>query len=253
MATRPCLIERCDKPAGVPGTGRGWCSTHYQRWKRHGDPTAEPQRGRRRCTIDGCEALVNGHGLCGKHYYRNRVHGTVEPRLRGQVVDGKRICPQCKQDLPLDAFCRNKSKPGGLTSYCRACEREKTRRWRAANPDYVQPRPPLEQIAAEAREYRRRNPERVAEISRSAFARRRAKKRGVKAEKFSNREIFERDGWVCQICHEPIDRDARAPHPLSPSIDHRIPLARHGEHTRENCRASHLRCNLRKHAKLEAA
>lgn len=28
------------------------------------------------CTIDGCEGLVNGHGLCGKHYARARKHGS---------------------------------------------------------------------------------------------------------------------------------------------------------------------------------
>lgn len=29
-----CTIDGCDKPH----YGRGWCSAHYQRWRRHGDP-----------------------------------------------------------------------------------------------------------------------------------------------------------------------------------------------------------------------
>lgn len=32
---RTCSIEGCDKPARA----RGWCTKHYQRWKKHGDPT----------------------------------------------------------------------------------------------------------------------------------------------------------------------------------------------------------------------
>lgn len=28
---KPCQVEGCEKPAGVPGTARGWCSTHYSR------------------------------------------------------------------------------------------------------------------------------------------------------------------------------------------------------------------------------
>lgn len=30
-----CSIEGCPAPAGT----RGWCATHYTRWRRHGDPT----------------------------------------------------------------------------------------------------------------------------------------------------------------------------------------------------------------------
>ena len=36
-----CLIEGCDRPAGLPGTARGWCHTHYRRWQRHGDPLGQ--------------------------------------------------------------------------------------------------------------------------------------------------------------------------------------------------------------------
>lgn len=37
MATsRICSIPDCDKPA----LSRGWCSMHYQRWKKHRDPMA---------------------------------------------------------------------------------------------------------------------------------------------------------------------------------------------------------------------
>jgi hypothetical protein len=29
-----CSIKGCPRPARA----RGWCTTHYKRWKRHGDP-----------------------------------------------------------------------------------------------------------------------------------------------------------------------------------------------------------------------
>lgn len=31
-----CAVDGCERP----GVSRGWCTKHYQRWKRNGDPTA---------------------------------------------------------------------------------------------------------------------------------------------------------------------------------------------------------------------
>jgi hypothetical protein len=35
---KPCSIDGCNGNAGAKGTSRGWCSAHYHRWQRHGDP-----------------------------------------------------------------------------------------------------------------------------------------------------------------------------------------------------------------------
>lgn len=63
----------------------------------------------------------------------------------------------------------------------------------------------------------------------------------------TDEEIWERDGWRCQIpgCkRRPIRRDAAYPHPRSKSVDHIIPLSLGGDDTAVNKRASHLGCNL---------
>lgn len=38
-------------------------------------------------------------------------------------------CPECARDLPPDAFGLNRTLPDGLSFYCRACSRERNRRW----------------------------------------------------------------------------------------------------------------------------
>ena len=58
-------------------------------------------------------------------------------------------------------------------------------------------------------------------------------------------EIYERDGWVCQLCELPVVRDA--PHGSSwrPTLDHIVPQATVlvPDHSPSNLRLAHLWCN----------
>jgi 5-methylcytosine-specific restriction endonuclease McrA len=106
------------------------------------------------------------------------------------------------------------------------------------------------------------NPERVRkakakwsaanpEVNRATVQRRRARLRGGETEKFSDFEIFDRDGWICGICSQPIDADLKAPDPRSKSLDHVIPIAKGGDHLRSNVHAAHLSCNQSKSDRLD--
>ena len=68
-------------------------------------------------------------------------------------------------------------------------------------------------------------------------------------EFFTSLEIYERDGWTCQLCGKKTLRREGVPHPLAPTIDHIIPIARGGSHTRINVQCAHFQCNVRKHAR----
>lgn len=59
-------------------------------------------------------------------------------------------------------------------------------------------------------------------------------------------EIADRDGWICGLCGEPVSPDVAWPDPLSPSVDHIVPLSKGGGHTVENVQLTHLQCNVRK-------
>jgi 5-methylcytosine-specific restriction endonuclease McrA len=55
--------------------------------------------------------------------------------------------------------------------------------------------------------------------------------------------IFERDGWKCGLCGDPVDSDLSYPHPQSASLDHIVPISRGGPHTYDNVQCAHLSCN----------
>lgn len=66
------------------------------------------------------------------------------------------------------------------------------------------------------------------------------------SERFTDLEIFERDNWRCQLCGGAVDRTLPYPNPMSASLDHVLPIARGGGHTRKNAQLAHLGCNSRK-------
>lgn len=75
---------------------------------------------------------------------------------------------------------------------------------------------------------------------------------GGEYESIKNAEIFERDGWVCQLCQRPVNKGLSWPHTESASLDHVVPLSRGGDHVRTNVQLAHLGCNIGKGAALTA-
>ena len=75
---------------------------------------------------------------------------------------------------------------------------------------------------------------------------REARKRSLTVQPFVRRHIYERDGWRCGICGRALDRGARVPNPMAPTIDHIVPLSLGGSHTPANVRAAHFMCNSRR-------
>jgi hypothetical protein len=83
---------------------------------------------------------------------------------------------------------------------------------------------------------------------RAAKFRRRAVERGAFVAPVSRIAVYERDSWTCQLCGGPVDRNATAPSPLAPSIDHIIALANGGTHEPANVQCAHFLCNSLKGA-----
>jgi hypothetical protein len=84
-------------------------------------------------------------------------------------------------------------------------------------------------------------------IRRAAKSRRRAIERGIEAERFDPFEIFERDGWKCHLCGCRTPKKLRGTYDdRAPELDHVIPLAAGGEHSRRNTACACRKCNIKK-------
>lgn len=84
MAERTCVIDGCEKRVFVQRNG--WCSAHYSKWQKYGDPLAK-RRGfpTPPCRIVDCATPGNGgHGWCAKHYRRWYRHG--DPLATSRIV-----------------------------------------------------------------------------------------------------------------------------------------------------------------------
>ncbi len=72
---------------------------------------------------------------------------------------------------------------------------------------------------------------------------RRARKRKAWVEEVWRSVVFERDGWICQLCGDPVDPETEWPDTQCASLDHITPLAQGGDHSYTNTQLAHHLCN----------
>lgn len=99
----------------------------------------------------------------------------------------------------------------------------------------------------ESRADGRQKPPPWTDARRDRYHRRRAQKKQTSSgDPVLLAEIAERDEWRCHLCRVDVDSSLLWPNPLSPSLDHVVPLSLGGPHTPENVRLAHLSCNSAK-------
>ena len=84
-----CTFEGCDKPH----RGKGLCSAHLSRLRRHGDPAhGGPLRGQHPavCTFPECGRESDALGLCVGHYTQ-QIRGHELTKLRADIDDEERF------------------------------------------------------------------------------------------------------------------------------------------------------------------
>ncbi len=175
-----------------------------------------------------------------------------------------KTCTTCKVSKPRTEFRYKKASRDGMVATCKPCESlwgashyakvreqrlEQSRRWYAENRERKSQTARAwneanqERAQEAARAWREANPGFMAEYMRM----RRAKLAGNETGPVDLDALWT---GVCGICDEVIDPRLSHPHPMSRSVDHIIPIAKGGPHKQENLQWAHLRCNIRKGAKM---
>jgi 5-methylcytosine-specific restriction endonuclease McrA len=62
----------------------------------------------------------------------------------------------------------------------------------------------------------------------------RARRYGGQYQPIDRQAVFDRDGWRCGICKQPVDKALEWPDPMSVSLDHIVPMSQSGDHSYEN-------------------
>lgn len=189
-------------------------------------------------------------------YERTLMDGRYEAELaaarektRQRRQANARPCPYCT--APMD---NPRRKQCGRPDCKRAFDAERNREWqrayRAVHGQWCRPANYAEQQREYNRQrrqemghWRKRYPERAAAYD----ARRRALVvQASTGEDFAPADVHAHDDWTCQLCLKPIDQGIAWPDPMSPSVDHIIPLSKGGTHALSNVQSAHLGCNSSK-------
>lgn len=202
-----------------PVVARGLCNKHYIRLRRSEE--FEPHKKPDKCSALDCDRPVKARSVCTKHYKQLYRQENIE-KLREQ----DRVA---KQDF------RQRNPDYGKQYYVAHTEqrRKATKKWAAAHSD---------EVKRKARDWQKANPHKV----RNNVARRRAAEKSSQLEKIDRLVVFERDGWVCQLCYTEVDKNLKFPERGFATLDHVIPLSKGGSHTYSNVQLAHLSCNQTK-------
>lgn len=255
VARKRCSVPGCD----VTAHSKGLCAHHYY------EVRARAAGVKSKADLRAAAACHQTHQCehCGKDFQPKRAGRTTycsrecgfaakaaakKPKVKGpprppsacigcgvSIAVGAKRCADCakaaaradylaSRPVPHCADCGVQLEAGKYQRRCSSC-REKHHK---------------DRVRAE----RRTSPSR-----RAHKAKRKALHRGkiAGAETFDPIEILERDKWRCHICGVSTPRKLRGTYDdRAPELDHLVPLAKGGAHTRANTACACRKCNMAK-------
>ena len=179
---------------------------------------------------------------CGKNFYRLKQNGPAPTycsfNCRRKPYDRK-ICAMKR----FETKQRREKRSIERTRICQMCGKSFV--WDSTNRDQIYCSKKCSGLKPNSSWFLRKYPK-TESLEKEKL---RCKKRHElisRGEPINRQAIFERDGWICQLCGKPVDPELKWPNIMSASLDHIMPLSLGGKHTTENVQLTHLGCNSRK-------
>ena len=256
MPILSCLVEDCE----AKHSARGYCSRHYSRWYDTGS-VAEPVVHK---TCAECGVAVQRKGNNGPHpkYCSQNCSANASYARRKDAINARRRAENAAKPRHKSACIQCSGIFESKHAAPKFCSTTCNNQWRDAHNDARCSEANCGRgVRAKglcAMHWRRKARADGREVNspwderrKSNYQKRRALKMQLPADDIRPLDVYERDEWVCNICTDPVDRDLSWPDPMSPSLDHVLPLSLGGHHTLENVALAHLSCNVRKGNRVE--
>ena len=244
MSKRTCKVDGCLGEVQA----RMMCRSHYQHWYRYGDPVEKPIYSR---ACAHCEKRFKTE-VSHQKYCSSKCGVQFSVLRRKELERAERLstvleCRQCGAGffpvkslgkLYCSDFCSRKWRRENAPGECEVAECVSVVKARGMCAKHYSAWRRAEGLDTWKEAW---TPARKA-----AYQARRARKRGVDAERVVAVDVFDRDGWLCGICGGEVDSGLEWPDSGSASLDHIIPLSKGGTHTYANTQLAHLFCNVSK-------
>lgn len=250
MPDRTCTVEGCENKQH----SRGYCSTHYNRWRATGTPyrycggcgaSLPLEYGaqkycstgcRPRCRVDDCnEPYRSKDGYCARHKALVRRNGVPVGKTEWAPKSDRYVCVVCGEQ-----FSGGNQRRKHCSSSCQVLD--STYRGKVPSLDF--------ECIMCGKLFVRNRKDRLHQRGDKKLCDRCRRSR-ERRHKSSPGYLARRDGPQCGICGELVDLELRHPDPESGSVDHITPVALGGTHDETNLQLAHLKCNLTKQARAD--
>lgn len=166
-----------------------------------------------------------------------------------------KTCARCGEVKSIDDFYANKGSAGGRRGECKVCILAIRQKMYAENDTY------RERVLTRAKSVRPVTAPRVCRICEEPMTLgsragrpgvcvncKRALGYKVNVRRDVRLAIYERDGWVCQLCGREVDRTLHPNHTFAATLDHVVPrsLTLFPDDSPANLRLAHRSCNSRR-------
>ena len=255
-----CIIDDCPKEVHVKK--HGLCRSHYNKLKYYGRITGiEANTECKLCGQPTPPAKNSGPrpAYCTTECRQQATREASRDRARDaraakRMSRTPRPCDWCDKPLPQDAPGMRRFHPDCAKLWSKATRKADNHNRQCTHDGCDRPTRARDLCSMHYKRWARAEglvkPEPWDDRRKSNYHRRRARKMALPSEAVVPGRVYDRDGWKCGICGDAVDSGVAWPDPLSPSLDHVIPLARGGHHTYANAQLAHLVCNIRKSDKI---